>query len=395
MDPRIALDLGIVKIHWYGIIVTTGMVLAVWIAMREFKRRGMNPNIVSDGAVWVIGLGIVGARLYHVFSSPNDGSGSGWQFYRDNPLQIFATWNGGLGIWGGIVGGILGIIYVMWRNKVVLFRAFDAIVPGVLLGQTVGRWANFVNQELYGGPTGSDWFGLLIDPQYRIRTGQFDFTDLNKFPPGTRFHPTFLYESIWNLAGFLLLMWLARNKQENPANRADEKPVFLSVVTSPPPAAPKPEPAPAGGDILDTPMGSEAEGSKAVFLPVVVNTPAPPPAREDGEADPLDAAMGETVPPADAPRTAEAAGTVPARSAPARSMLGTLWPMGTHPLRDGDIGPLFLVWYGFGRAIIEMLFRPDAWTLGALPTAVWVSIAMIAAASVMLALNRRKRVSTA
>ena len=98
MESRIALDLGFIKIYWYGIVITTGMMLACYVAMYEAKRRGENPDIVSDGAIWVIGLGLVCARLYHVFSAPNDGSGSGWEYYRNNPLQILAIWQGGIGM---------------------------------------------------------------------------------------------------------------------------------------------------------------------------------------------------------------------------------------------------------------------------------------------------------
>ncbi len=309
MDIGVAVDLGFRKIYWYGILITLGMLLAVQVGSREFKRRGMDPAIVSDGSLWVIGLGILGARLYHVFSTPNDGSYSGWNYYSQNPLKILAVWEGGLGIWGGIIGGIAGIGYVMWRNRIKLFRAFDAIVPGVLLGQAIGRWGNFTNQELYGPPTGSDWFGLLIDPSKRIRTGKFDFSDLTQFPVDTRFQPTFLYESMWNLIGFGLLMWLASRKQENP--------------------------------ITTEQLHVASEG----------DAPAPIPL----------------------------------------SLLGTYQPAGKPLLRDGDIGPLFLLWYGIGRSWVELLFRPDAWTLGSLPTAVWVALAMIVAAIVMLLLNRLPR----
>ncbi len=95
MDSRIALDLGFVKIYWYGVVITLGMILATYVASVELRRRKLDPNIAWDGALWVIGLGIIGARLYHVFSSPNDGSNSGWAYYSRNPLQIIAIWNGG------------------------------------------------------------------------------------------------------------------------------------------------------------------------------------------------------------------------------------------------------------------------------------------------------------
>ena len=271
MGPGVAIDLGIIKIHWYGIILTFGMVMAAYIAAHEAKRRGENPNIVWDGVLWVIGLGLVGARLYHVFSSPNDGSGSGWAYYSQNPLQILFIWQGGLGIFGGLLGGLLGVFIVMARNRAPLMRWLDCIVPGVVLAQAIGRWGNYANQELYGGPTGSSWWGVTIDAAHRIRTGKIDFTDLQTYPLDTRFHPTFFYESAWNFVGFILLMWIARR--------------FERI------------------------------------------------------------------------------------------------------LRDGDLLALYFVWYGIGRAWVELLFRPDAWTLGSLPTAVWISLGSIALGGVILLVN--------
>ena len=323
---RVALDLGIVKIYWYGIVVTFGMLCAVWVAMRQFGRRGMDPNIVSDGAIWVIGLGLVGARLYHVFSTPNDGSGVGWAYYRENPIDIFKIWNGGIGIYGGVAGGVIAIAFIMWRNRIQLFRAFDCIAPGVLLGQAIGRWGNFFNQELYGGPTGSSWFGLIIQPQNRIRTGKFDFTDLSTYPPETRFHPTFLYESVWNLIGFALLVWLARRFQENPG--------VLSGTTL-----------------------------RANTVPAVAESGA-----------------------VTAPTTAS---ETPVHDS--ISLIGTHWPTSKVILHDGDIGPLYLIWYALGRAWVELGFRPDAWTIAGLPTAVWVSALLLAVAIALLLLNRIKR----
>lgn len=269
--PGVAIDLGFLQIHWYGIILTFGMVLAAYITALEVKRNGQNPAIVWDGILIVIGLGLVGARLYHVFSSPNDGSGSGWAYYRQNPLQILAIWQGGLGIFGGLVGGIIGIVYIAWRHKLRLFQWFDFAVPGVALAQAIGRWGNYANQELYGGPTGSSWWGITIDAAHRTRTGKINFTDLQKYPLDTRFHPTFFYESAWNFLGFILLMAVARR--------------FRSL------------------------------------------------------------------------------------------------------LRDGDLAGLYFIWYGIGRAWTELLFRPDAWTIGVLPTAVWVSAAAIVAGSIVLAFN--------
>ncbi len=269
--PAVAIDLGFLKIHWYGIILTLGMVIATYLTALEAKRHGQNPGIVWDGVLLVIGLGLVGARLYHVFSIPEDGSGSGWPYYRQNPLQIFAIWQGGLGIFGGLVGGIIGIAYIAWRNKLWLFQWFDFAVPGVALAQAIGRWGNYANQELYGGPTGSSWWGITIDAAHRANTGKINFTNLQKYPLGMRFHPTFFYESAWNFVGFLLLMWLARRFERR--------------------------------------------------------------------------------------------------------------------LHYGDLAAIYFIWYGLGRGWTEFLFRPDAWTIGALPTAVWVSLGAIAAGTVVLVFN--------
>jgi phosphatidylglycerol---prolipoprotein diacylglyceryl transferase len=257
MSQRVAFEILGYPVFWYGIILTAGMVAATWIAARELRRRNQDGSLAWDGMFWVIGLGIVGARLYHVFSTPGDG-GFGRSYYFENPLQILAIRSGGLGIYGGLIGGILGLIIFTRRNKLNFFQLADCVVPGVALGQAIGRWGNFVNQELYGGPTGSRTWGVLIDQAFRIKTRAFDFTDLEKYPLDTRFHPTFLYESLWNLAGCLLLLLASRRLKQH--------------------------------------------------------------------------------------------------------------------LRRGDIAGLFFIWYGVGRAWIELLFRPDAWTLaGGLPTAVLVS----------------------
>jgi phosphatidylglycerol:prolipoprotein diacylglycerol transferase len=218
MDSRLALELGPLRIHWYGIVVTLGIIVAAYVTSLELKRKGYSPNIVWDNILLVLILGIVGARLYHVFSSPNDGSNSGWAYYSQNPLQIIAIWNGGLGIFGGIIGALIGIVIISIRNKVPFLLLTDCAAPGAALGQAIGRWGNFFNQELYGGPTGSSWWGITIDPIYRIRTPKIDFTDLQTYPPETRFHPTFFYESVWSFLGFIGLMWIARRFEPHLRN---------------------------------------------------------------------------------------------------------------------------------------------------------------------------------
>lgn len=210
MGPRVAFSIFGFDVYWYGIILTSGMLAATYIAAREMQRRKYDPNIAWNGMITVLLLGVIGGRLYHVFSTPGDGSAAGWNYYMQNPLQILNIRNGGLGIYGGLVAGLIGVILVARNARFPFWKLADCVVPGVALGQAIGRWGNFANQELYGGPTGSSWFGVLIDTPYRVRTKQIDFTNLDLYPLSTRFHPTFLYESVWNLAGCIVLLWIAR-----------------------------------------------------------------------------------------------------------------------------------------------------------------------------------------
>jgi phosphatidylglycerol:prolipoprotein diacylglycerol transferase len=207
MDP-VAFRLGPLQVHWYGILIVSGAVLAAFIAARLARRAGENPDHVWNMLTVVLLLGILGARLYHVFSRPSGGF-IGWDYYREHPIEIIAFWNGGfrgLGIYGGFIGGVIGLFLYTYLNKLRFFRWADLAAPGLLLAQAIGRWGNFVNQELYGPPTSLPW-GIPIDCQHRF--GDYLCPPLGTMPADTRFHPTFLYESLWNLLGFGLLLTLA------------------------------------------------------------------------------------------------------------------------------------------------------------------------------------------
>jgi phosphatidylglycerol:prolipoprotein diacylglycerol transferase len=196
------------QVHWYGILIVSGAVLAAFIAARLARRAGENPDHVWNMLTVVLLLGILGARLYHVFSRPSGGF-IGWDYYREHPIEIIAFWNGGfrgLGIYGGFIGGVIGLFLYTYLNKLRFFRWADLAAPGLLLAQAIGRWGNFVNQELYGPPTSLPW-GIPIDCQHRF--GDYLCPPLGTMPADTRFHPTFLYESLWNLLGFGLLLTLA------------------------------------------------------------------------------------------------------------------------------------------------------------------------------------------
>jgi phosphatidylglycerol:prolipoprotein diacylglycerol transferase len=210
MNPinPIIFTLGPFQVRWYGVLIMTGVALGAYFATRLARKRGLDPDHVWGGLIVAVVMAIVGARLYHVFSTPADCPpdapfACGWPYYKHHFLQAFAVWKTGgfqgLGIYGGIVGGSLGVtIYALW-NKLNPLVWLDLGAPGLAFGQFIGRWGNFVNQELYGPPTGSSWYGIKINPNLPHQT----------LPPGTdyttRFHPTFLYESLWSLLVFIIL----------------------------------------------------------------------------------------------------------------------------------------------------------------------------------------------
>ena len=197
-----------IGIYWYGVLIVTGVMLGAVYAAWRVRQDGENPDHVWNGLIIAIILGIIGARLYHVFSEPQGGM-VGWSYYRQHPIEILYIRQGGLGIYGAIIGGILGVVIYAWRAKLRPLQWLDYGAVGLALGQAIGRWGNFINQELYGPPTNRPW-GLIIDPQYRI----FPYNNLTAYPPETLFHPTFLYESLWCLLVFITLALVAHKFQD-------------------------------------------------------------------------------------------------------------------------------------------------------------------------------------
>lgn len=186
---EIAFQIGGITVGWYGIMIATGVLAALGIALIEARRRGEDTRHVINLAFIIVPLGAIGARLYHVIDE--------WNYYSQNPALIIG--GRGLGIFGAILGGALGlIIYTQWKRLGTL-RWLDIVAPGVILAQAIGRWGNFFNQELYGYPTTLPW-GIYIEPAHRL-PGYEGFS---------HFHPLFLYESLWNLLGFAILMLLGR-----------------------------------------------------------------------------------------------------------------------------------------------------------------------------------------
>ena len=183
--------LGPLPIRGYALCIIAGIVAAIWIGERRWVARGGRSGEVSDLAVWAVPFGLVGARLYHVATD--------WQLYfgeGQNPVTALYLWRGGLGIWGGIAMGALGVVIGARVKGIKLLPVLDAMVPGVLVAQALGRWGNWFNQELFGRPTDLPW-ALEIDPEYRPE-GYFD---------DATFHPTYLYEFLWNLGAFGFVIW--------------------------------------------------------------------------------------------------------------------------------------------------------------------------------------------
>lgn len=186
--------LGPIPIRAYGILMVCAMALAAWICFRRYTRRKGIEDVLFDTVFMAIVCGIVGARLYHVATHPADFFGEG-----KNPWAILFTWEGGMAIWGALAFGALGAVFMLRRNGQRIGPFADSLAPALLFAQVLGRFGNYFNQELYGGPTTLPW-GLEIDPAH-MPPGS---------PEGTLFHPTFLYEGLWNTAGALLLLWLDR-----------------------------------------------------------------------------------------------------------------------------------------------------------------------------------------
>jgi phosphatidylglycerol:prolipoprotein diacylglycerol transferase len=188
-------------IRYYGMILMLGVLAAAYLADREARRRKVNPDMVWDGLVWVLIGGVVGARIWHILTPPPSmvEQGITVEFYLTHPLDALAIWRGGLGIPGAVIGGALMLYWFTKRRKVRFTDWIDIVAPALALGQAIGRWGNFVNQELYGAPTNVPW-AIEIDPQYRLAG----------FENRATYHPLFLYESLWNLANMALLLWLGR-----------------------------------------------------------------------------------------------------------------------------------------------------------------------------------------
>ncbi|MYV18287.1 prolipoprotein diacylglyceryl transferase [Furfurilactobacillus milii] len=185
----IALHLGPIEVHWYGVIITTGVFIALWLSVREARRRQINPDDLYDFLLWALPVALISARIYYVVFQ--------WSYYQHHLDQIIAIWDGGIAIYGSLIGAIIVVIlFTRWR-KIPTFLFLDVLAPTVIMAQGIGRWGNFMNQEAFGKITTLAHLQALHLPQFIIT--QMDIGGVYRTP-------TFLYESVWDIAGFIFLL---------------------------------------------------------------------------------------------------------------------------------------------------------------------------------------------
>ena len=190
LDPPSTIQLGPLTIHFYGLIIAVGMLLAVLYASKRSKEFGLKEDDLIDGVLWVTPFAIICARLYYCIFE--------WDQYASDPISILYIWNGGLAIYGGVLGAVIGLSVFCKVRKIKAAAMMDVVSLGLLIGQLVGRWGNFMNREAFGAPTDS----FLRMGLYNTATGAVEY-----------YHPTFLYESLWNFVGFLLLHFLSKKRK--------------------------------------------------------------------------------------------------------------------------------------------------------------------------------------
>ncbi|MGM0902632.1 MAG: prolipoprotein diacylglyceryl transferase [Bacillota bacterium] len=192
IDP-IAISLGPIQVHWYGVIIGLGIALALWLAMREGEKRGLDKDLFADLMLWAIPIAILSARIYYVIFQ--------WEYYVQHPSEILAIWNGGIAIHGALIGAVVTAYIFTKKRNVSFWKVADIAAPSIILGQAIGRWGNFINQEAHGGEVTRAFLENLMLPEFIIN---------QMYINGVYYHPTFLYESVWNILGFALLMGLRR-----------------------------------------------------------------------------------------------------------------------------------------------------------------------------------------
>ena len=190
VNPPRTLSIGPFTAHYYGLVIAVGLILAVLYACKRSKEFGLKEDDIMDGVLWVTPFAIICARVYYVAFS--------WADYAENPISVLYIWEGGIAIYGGVIGAIIGVAVLCKVKKIRMSTVLDLVLLGFLIGQSMGRWGNFFNREAFGAATDS-FFRMGLFNQV---TGEWEY-----------YHPTFLYESLWNLLGLILLHFLSKKRQ--------------------------------------------------------------------------------------------------------------------------------------------------------------------------------------
>ncbi|ELK7957991.1 prolipoprotein diacylglyceryl transferase [Listeria monocytogenes] len=194
LDP-VAIQIGSISVKWYGVIIASAVVIALLLALNEANKRKMDKEIIVDLLIWAIPISIISARIYYVIFE--------WDFYKNNLGEIVKIWHGGIAIYGALIGAVLTAIIFSRIKKISFWQLADVVAPSLIIAQAIGRWGNFMNQEAHGAETTRSFLESLHLPDFIINQMYID---------GAYYQPTFLYESLWNVLGFIILLIIRRTK---------------------------------------------------------------------------------------------------------------------------------------------------------------------------------------
>ncbi|HAA4190946.1 TPA_asm: prolipoprotein diacylglyceryl transferase [Listeria monocytogenes] len=191
----VAIQIGSISVKWYGVIIASAVVIALLLALSEANKRKMDKEIIVDLLIWAIPISIISARIYYVIFE--------WDFYKNNLGEIVKIWHGGIAIYGALIGAVLTAIIFSRIKKISFWQLADVVAPSLIIAQAIGRWGNFMNQEAHGAETTRSFLESLHLPDFIINQMYID---------GAYYQPTFLYESLWNVLGFVILLIIRRTK---------------------------------------------------------------------------------------------------------------------------------------------------------------------------------------
>ncbi|EAG0273771.1 prolipoprotein diacylglyceryl transferase [Listeria monocytogenes] len=194
LDP-VAIQIGSISVKWYGVIIASAVVIALLLALSEANKRKMDKEIIVDLLIWAIPISIISARIYYVIFE--------WDFYKNNLGEIVKIWHGGIAIYGALIGAVLTAIIFSRIKKISFWQLADVVAPSLIIAQAIGRWGNFMNQEAHGAETTRSFLESLHLPDFIINQMYID---------GAYYQPTFLYESLWYVLGFVILLIIRRTK---------------------------------------------------------------------------------------------------------------------------------------------------------------------------------------